>query len=99
MIAGMVGLELTVFWLTASSLYLLSFIPKWAVSLASNCQKEGLTTVLQFYENMKNKVDQLGLEPRIPACKAGVIANLTKGPFSRERETRTLDLLLPKQAS
>lgn len=39
---------------------------------------------------MKNNVDQLGLEPRIPACKAGVIANLTKSPYSRERENRTL---------
>lgn len=32
---------------------------------------------------MKNDVDQLRLELRTPACKAGVIANLTKSPYSR----------------
>lgn len=79
-------------WLTAirSNHWTISQVR--AISLASNCQKEGLTTVLQFYENMKNKVDQLGLEPRTPACKAGVIVILTKSPFSIVERTRTFNI-------
>ena len=44
---------------------------------------------------MKNDVDQLRLELRTSACKAGVIANLTKGPLVG-KERIELSLLAPK---
>ena len=44
---------------------------------------------------MKNDVDQLRLELRTPACKADIIANLTKGPLVG-KERIELSLLAPK---